>query len=146
MGYVIEIDEGKLLPHFAVLKPGKGLKYRGQYHVVTSVSVISQDSSKGFMGSAGGAAIGGLVLGPVGFLAGALAGGNKNKTILAFECADGLRLAGTVKTQSVSPILNAVERMKNPIARVDAKGSSTLNGILLFIITIFCFFLLLIFV
>lgn len=136
MGYLVEIDEGGLLPGFAVLHPKKGLKYKGRYYAVLSVSIVSQDNSKSFLGSAGSAALGGVALGAVGLLAGALAGGNKNKTMVMLECENNVRLIGTIPSRSVPAVLNIVERLKN-LTKDEAPHGSNLFTYLIWTVLIF---------
>lgn len=96
MNYVIEINEGKRIPSHAILFPGKGLKYKGGMYKIDNISILTQENSKAVLGTVGGAALGTLALGPIGLVAGALAGGNRNKTTLIIECQQGPRLIGTV--------------------------------------------------
>lgn len=51
---------------------------------IESIGIVNEESekSKSFTGSAVGAGLGGLVFGPVGLIAGALAGGNKKTKLI----------------------------------------------------------------
>lgn len=134
MNYVIEINEGKRIPSHAILFPGKGLKYKGGMYKIDNISILTQENSKAILGTVGGAALGTLALGPIGLVAGALAGGNRNKTTLVIECQQGPRLIGTVPTKHVGGIFAAAEeRIKQPIdfdqrvSRISAMKSKLLQ-------------------
>ena len=136
MNFVIEVNEGKRMPSYAVLYPGMGLKYKSGMYRIDDISILTQENSKAILGTVGGAALGGFVLGPVGLVAGALAGGNKNKTTLIIECQGGPRLIGTARTKDVAGIFAAAqEKIKQPIdfdervSRVDAIKSKLLQFI-----------------
>lgn len=62
----------------------KSKKYTYEKENIISIGVIDEDveKKKSFVGSAVGAGLGGFVLGPIGLLAGALAGGNKTSKII----------------------------------------------------------------
>lgn len=113
MNYVIEIDEGKWIKSYAIFFPKKGLKYRRKIYKVENVSILTQETSKGVTGTVGGAAVGSFFLGPIGLIAGALAGGNRTKTTLVIECEGGTRIIGTAPAKYVPGIFMAVERSKN---------------------------------
>lgn len=63
---------------------------------IECVEVASEQSVKRMGGALALGAIGGLALGPVGLLAGALAGGNRKDVTFILELKDGRRLLGTV--------------------------------------------------
>ena len=52
--------------------------------ILKSIEQLTEENKKKFIGSAGAAALGGLVLGPIGLIAGVLAGGNKKE--ITFVC------------------------------------------------------------
>lgn len=56
---------------------------------IQSVELLTEESKKKFLGSAGLGIAGGLLLGPLGLLAGALAGGNKKEICFACHLKDG---------------------------------------------------------
>lgn len=56
---------------------------------ITSVEMVTEENQKKFVGSAGWGLVGGLALGPLGLLAGVLAGGNKKEVCFACVLADG---------------------------------------------------------
>jgi hypothetical protein len=62
----------------------KSKKHSYETNDIVSIGVVNEESekSKSFTGSAVGAGLGGLVLGPVGLIAGALAGGNKKSKVI----------------------------------------------------------------
>ncbi|MDC1538698.1 hypothetical protein N8444_03095 [Pelagibacteraceae bacterium] len=62
----------------------KSQKHSYETKDIVSIGVVNEESekSKSFTGSAVGAGLGGLVLGPVGLIAGALAGGNKKNKVI----------------------------------------------------------------
>ena len=62
----------------------KSKKYIYEAKNILSIGVVNEDTekSKSFIGSAVGAGLGSLVLGPLGLIAGALAGGNKQSKVI----------------------------------------------------------------
>ena len=64
------------------------------------VEEMSPEKTKSFLGSAGGALVGGALLGGVGLVAGALAGGNKKKIIFAAKFKDGRKFVGTTNSKT----------------------------------------------
>lgn len=62
----------------------KSKKHTYETKDIISIGVVNEEieKSKSFVGSAVGAGLGGLVLGPIGLIAGALAGGNKKSTLI----------------------------------------------------------------
>lgn len=113
MNFAIEISDGKAIPSFAILFPKIGLKYKGAVYKIDNVSILTQENSKAVLGTVGGAAIGTALLGPIGLIAGALAGGNRNKTTLIIECHGGLKLIGIAPTKYVGAIFAVVQRLKD---------------------------------
>ena len=51
----------------------------------SKIEVLDEESAKNFLGSAGLGLVGGALLGPVGLVAGALAGGNKKSVVFGIE-------------------------------------------------------------
>ena len=64
---------------------------------IVSVKEMGREQVKSFLGSAVGAGAGTLLFGGIGLVAGALAGGNRNKTLVAVEFSDGKKIAFLVK-------------------------------------------------
>lgn len=62
-----------------------------------SLEVVGQVSGKSFGGAAAAGIAGGLLLGPVGLLAGALAGGNQDAVTFELKLRDGRRVLGSAK-------------------------------------------------
>ena len=62
----------------------KSKKYIYEAKNILSIGVVNEDTekSKSFIGSAVGAGLGSLMLGPLGLIAGALAGGNKQSKVI----------------------------------------------------------------
>ena len=56
---------------------------------IQSIETITEENKKQFLGAAGWGLAGGALLGPIGFLAGALAGGNKKEMSFAVYLKDG---------------------------------------------------------
>jgi len=65
---------------------------------VASLAVVGQATGKSFGGAAVAGLAGGLLLGPVGLVAGALAGGNKDAVTFELTLRDGRRLLGSAKS------------------------------------------------
>jgi hypothetical protein len=64
---------------------------------IASLEVVGQATGKSFGGSAAAGLAGGLLLGPVGLVAGALAGGNKDAVTFQLTLRDGRRVLGSAK-------------------------------------------------
>lgn len=71
---------------------------------VADFSVASEESAKKFVRAAGLGIAGGLLLGPVGMVAGALAGGNKKTVTFVLELRDGRRLLATVDRKTYTKL------------------------------------------
>ncbi|WP_435952748.1 hypothetical protein [Dryocola sp. BD626] len=71
---------------------------------IASLEVSGGAKGKNVAGTAGGALVGGVLLGGFGVLVGALAGGNKNQTIFAVEFNDGKKSLLEMKTKDFSKI------------------------------------------
>lgn len=65
---------------------------------IASLEVVGQASGKSFGGAAFAGLAGGLLLGPVGLVAGALAGGNQDAVTFQLTLRDGRRLLGSAKS------------------------------------------------
>jgi len=56
---------------------------------IERIEIMTEEKAKSFLGSAGLGIVGGLVFGPIGALAGILAGGNKREVCFACYLKDG---------------------------------------------------------
>lgn len=70
-----------------LLGPGKTLKLAN----IAGFEVITEESVKKTGGTLGTAAVGGLLFGGAGAIVGALAGGNKNESVVEVRCFDGTK-------------------------------------------------------
>ena len=70
-----------------LLGPGKELKLAN----IAEFEVITEESVKKTGGTLGTAAVGGLLFGGAGAVVGALAGGNKNESVVEIRCFDGTK-------------------------------------------------------
>lgn len=70
-----------------LLGPGKKLKLAD----IAEFEVITEENVKKFGGTLGTAAVGGLLFGGAGAVVGALAGGNKNESVVEIRCFDGTK-------------------------------------------------------
>jgi hypothetical protein len=75
---------------------------------VASLEVVGQVSGKSFGGAAVAGLAGGLVLGPVGLVAGALAGGSKDAVSFELTLRDGRRLLGSAKSTAFQELQAAL--------------------------------------
>jgi hypothetical protein len=62
---------------------------------VEKVEILTEEAKKKFLGTAGWGLAGGLLLGPLGLLAGAWAGGNKKEICFACYLKDGTKFMVT---------------------------------------------------
>lgn len=96
---------------------------------IASLEVVGQASGKSFGGAAAAGIAGGLVLGPVGLLAGALAGGNRDAVTFQLTLRDGRRVLGSAKPAAFQ-VLQAAEftcRGMEPPPRVEARPPEPLT-------------------
>ncbi|MBM3299782.1 MAG: hypothetical protein FJ279_09035 [Planctomycetes bacterium] len=63
---------------------------------LVKLTELQQEQAKSFLGASMAAGVGALLFGGVGLVAGALAGGNKQRTIVAVEFSDGKKAAFSV--------------------------------------------------
>ena len=75
---------------------------------IRSVDLIKEENKKEFLGSATAGAIGGLLLGPVGLVAGALAGGNKNEVTFIGYLNDGKKFMATTDRKTFTNLQTAL--------------------------------------
>ena len=69
---------------FASIKIGKSKK-KSFVISESKIEALDEESAKKFLGSAGLGLVGGALLGPVGLIAGVLAGGNKKSVVFGIE-------------------------------------------------------------
>lgn len=81
---------------------------------VASVEIVTEENKKKFMGSAGWGLVGGLALGPLGLLAGVLAGGNKKEVCFACVLEDGRKFIAKSDTKIYQKFVSFA--MSNPSA------------------------------
>lgn len=69
------------------------------FSTIASFDVVTSENRASFFGKVGWGAVGAVALGPIGLLAGVLAGGNKKDRVMAFEFSDGRKalVKGTAK-------------------------------------------------
>lgn len=79
----------------------KTLDLNGQ---VERVELVTEESKKKFLGSAGWGLVGGLALGPLGLLAGVLAGGNKKEVCFACHLKDGRKFMAIADSKTYQEI------------------------------------------
>jgi hypothetical protein len=75
---------------------------------VADFSIASEESAKKFVRAAGLGVVGGLLLGAVGMVADALAGGNKKTVTFVLEFRDGRRLLATVDRKTYTKLQSAL--------------------------------------
>lgn len=68
------------------------------------ISVLDEESAKSFLGSAGLGLVGGILLGPVGLIAGALSGGNRKSVVFGIIINNDETKKLIVKTSNKSDI------------------------------------------
>lgn len=74
---------------------------------IKNVEIITEENQKKFVGAAGWGLVGGLALGPLGLIAGILAGGNKKKMLVACELKSGEKFIAEVDSKLYQSILSA---------------------------------------
>mgnify|MGYP001608718031 CR=1 FL=1 len=81
------------------------------------VEVASEESVKKIAGTVGWGIAGALLLGPVGLLAGALAGGRKKEVTFVAKFRDGRRLLATTDSKTYTELLAEVFSAGAPAAQ-----------------------------
>lgn len=71
---------------------------------LVSLTQITEENKASFIGKAGWGLAGGLVLGPVGLLAGLLAGGNKKTVCCAFEMLPNYRFVAEIEAKAYATL------------------------------------------
>lgn len=90
--------------------PVKGKIFQSQRLAASSLSsveVATEENVKKLGGTLGWGLVGGAVLGPVGLLAGLIAGGRGKKIVFAARFADGKKLLGSADSQVFTAIKSA---------------------------------------
>ncbi|MCM0757404.1 SHOCT domain-containing protein [Sporomusa sphaeroides DSM 2875] len=93
---------------------------------VASVEIVTEENQKKFVGAAGWGLVGGLALGPLGLLAGVLAGGNKKEVCFACVLADGRKFIAKSDTKTYQKFVTFV--MANPPAAVQELAASSIEN------------------
>lgn len=75
---------------------------------IDKVEIITEESKKRFMHSFGLGAVGGLLLGPLGLLAGVLAGGNKKEVCFACYMKDGKKFMAVADSKIYQKLASLV--------------------------------------
>jgi hypothetical protein len=83
---------------------GKEKLYKNKEEIL-SCSVVSENNKASILGKAGWGTVGAVALGPIGLLAGVLAGGNKKEIALAIEFNDGSKVMISGSKKYIDPIL-----------------------------------------
>lgn len=109
----IEILAGDFIPGknhqflnraFVLQRPGKLLRETIPVTDVQSMDIANEENTKTLAGSIGMGVAGAALLGPVGLLAGVLAGGNKKTVTFICTFKDGRRFMGTTSTKVYAQI------------------------------------------
>jgi len=74
---------------------------------IKNVEIVTEETKKKFIGSAGWGLVGGLALGPLGLIAGVLAGGNKKEILIACELKNGKKFIALVDSKLYKGLLSA---------------------------------------
>src|SRR4051812_14469536 len=71
---------------------------------LVKVEIITEENKKKFIATAGWGLVGGVLLGPLGVLAGVLAGGNKKEVCVACTVKDGRRFMALVDVKTAQTL------------------------------------------
>lgn len=74
---------------------------------IQNIEIITEENKKKFIGTAGWGLVCGLALGPLGLIAGILAGGNKKEFLIACELKNGKKLIAKVDSKIYKSLLSA---------------------------------------
>lgn len=80
------------------------------YENLVSITQITDENKASFIGKAGWGLVGGLALGPVGLLAGLLAGGNKKVACCAFEMLPNYRFVAEIEAKTYAALTDVAQR------------------------------------
>lgn len=73
-----------------------------------SVEIVTEENKKKFIGTAGWAIAGTALLGPIGLIAGALAGGRKKEILVACQLKDGKKFLAVVNSKVYQKMMQIV--------------------------------------
>lgn len=73
---------------------------------IKNIEIVTEETKKKFIGSAGWGLVGGLALGPLGLIAGILAGGNKKEILIACELKNDKRFIAIVDSKLYKNLLS----------------------------------------
>lgn len=73
---------------------------------IKGIEIITEETKKKFLGAAGWGAVGAIALGPLGAVAGILAGGNKKEMLIACELKDGKKFIAEVDSKLYKKLLS----------------------------------------
>jgi len=100
--------DGQLAGNWLYLKrPKKMFREKIRTSELDEVEVATEESVKKLAGTLGWGAVGAVVLGPVGLLAGLLVGGRKTKVSFVATLKDGRRFLGTTDSKTYTRLAAA---------------------------------------
>ncbi|WP_368640485.1 hypothetical protein ABRZ04_04520 [Castellaniella ginsengisoli] len=108
-----DFPKGSAAAHFSVIvfpwAPGNGLSGETvHFNEIESLEIASEESVKKLGGTVGWGVVGGALLGPVGLLAGLLAGGRKSETTFVCKFKDGRKMLATTDSKTYTKMLASV--------------------------------------
>ncbi|MGX1196347.1 hypothetical protein [Parvibaculum sp. MBR-TMA-1.3b-4.2] len=74
---------------------------------IETAELVTQENQTSIAGKMGWGAAGAVALGPVGLLAGAIMGGNRNSAVVAVKFKDGRKVLLQGKSKEVMPLVGA---------------------------------------
>lgn len=89
-------------------KEGKFLREKIPVSEIQELEIASEESVKRIGGTVGWGAVGGVLLGPVGLLAGLLAGGRSKDTTFVCKLKDGRKFMGTASSKLYTKLSAAI--------------------------------------
>jgi hypothetical protein len=96
-----------LVDHFLLKVPGKFLREKIPIAEAKEVGIATEENVKKLGGTVGWGIAGGLLLGPVGLLAGLLMGGRKKEVTFVCKFKDGRKFLGTTDSKTWTEIMAA---------------------------------------
>jgi hypothetical protein len=82
---------------------------------IASAVHVTEQNSTSVLGKVGWGAIGGIALGPVGVLAGLIAGGNRQNTVVALELVDGRKALLKCDQDGFAAVMDASYKAAPPV-------------------------------